>query len=684
MNKRLSNVSTRKGNALFLVGAVVFVIFLLFGGFLRYFSNQKYATGKLSKSSLANELAFSIAKLAEHQITEIELKNKESKLYKTLSLSLNKMKKQTEQKLTLNKPLSDIANRLISLNPNLTKFSYDIVCKINRDSFSPLLAAYPSEKFGRININVNVSYKAAGSNLIVKEDYGFAFKIKITANLFPILSKFSFYVEDALNGGSSDKFNLVSTDAYGNLKGSAFSPWVFNNGSFSGANFPRRFSDIVMSPVGLIYLGGGEIVLGNCRGWNIPGKYSEGFHLLAEGRGDGLYTTGYIGNMALLSWETGLCNDQSDGPARFWWELIKDGYDKMSRSNSIFRLMGTDQSRSPTLVLGNVKSRTLCAKAFKEGNSFFGPLPYVRTQNRFTDICSGGSEDFDIGYFKSVVGVMTLNGYNSKYASSMIEFQYNRALGYIITNYKNPRPLESGVIAKSDPLHDFISGNAHKKGLSQEIPSPFSNIFSGISKLNSMDQIVKKIQIPGNRVLRTISLKKGEDFLKTLKNKGLFSNGKLILNGWYLIKSNAPIVINNPVLLGAHGGLVLEKGNILIRQPIVGGKEKYHLHLVTLDGNIIIDQGFSGKIQASLIAAAKSSNAGQLILRGKSNSRVFEICGNIAVKKIAKDKLNLTMPRGLKLNYFKDLAAIPNNLSDKLSEKPLLMFGISSKLEQLR
>lgn len=652
-------------------------LFLFFGGFLKYSTGRRYTTGKLNKAYLARELSFSVATLAAHHLKEVEIKKTDSELYKQLALPIEQMKTEVSENIQFTGDLAKLLKKLIDGSSGLNNLSCQVGWRLQQNRFGKLLKAYPREKAGRILIPVTLSYQQPGSSGTINEDYIYAVNIKVTANIIPVLSRFSLYIKDALCGEGDDRFNLVHTDMYGNLKASAYRPWVFDNGNTNSSSFPSRFSEIIDAPIGLIYLGGGKVVLGNCRGWNITGKYGEGFHLLAEGRGDGLYTTGFINNMALLNWETGLCNDVSDDATRYWWEMIKDGYDDMSRRNSLLRLMGTDMARSPTLIFGDVHTRTFCARAFKEGNDFFGPLPYVNSQERYVDICSGGSEDFDIGYFKSVVGNITRSDYNSKYASTLMEVPYNRALSFIITNHKNPKPMKSGIISNSDPLYDFIEGKAKAKGMADKIPAPYSTIYSDISDLGDMKKMLEKIGVPGERALKTLVLKKGEKLLDRLKQEGFLRQNKLDINGWLHLKSPEKLIIDQALLLSSHGGIVFEKGNIELRST-VGGNGSL-LHLIALDGNIEVDVG--GELHVSLIAAGSSSDSGQVKFPGTINSSLPVIRGNIAMQRLAKGSLAGHAARGVEVKYRKELAALPGKSAETMSEKALLMFGLEAEPE---
>lgn len=655
-------------------------LFLFFGGFLKYTTGRRFTTGKLNKAYLARELSYSVAVLAAHHIKEIEIRKTDGELYKQLSLPLEQMNKDISANIQFSGDLDKLLKKLLEGNSGLKNLACQVGWRLQRDGFENLIKPYPREKAGKILIPVTMTYQQPGTSGTINEDYLYAVPVKVTANIIPVLSRFSLYIKDAVSGDSEDRFNLVHTDMYGNLKDSAYRPWVFDNGNLNSSSFPSRFDEVMEAPIGLIYLGGGKVVLANCRGWNIAGKYGEGFHLLAEGRGDGLYTTGFIDNMALLNWETGLCNDVSDDASRYWHEMIKDGYDDMSRRNSLLRLLGTDLMRSPTIVFGDVRSRTFCARAFKEGNDFFGPLPYVGSQERFAHICSGGNEeDFNIGYFKSVVGDISRSQYNSDYASTLLEVPYNRALSYIITNHKNVKPMKSGIIPNSDPLFDFIEGKAVEKGLADRIPAPYSQIYSDITDLGDMKKMLEKIGVPGDRALKTIEIKKGEKLLDRLKQEGYLKQNKLDLNGWLHVKSSEKLLIDQSFQLGSHGGIVFAKGNIELRGSVTGGDEL--LHLVALDGNIEVGEAVGGELNISLIAAGSGSDVGQVKFPGTVNSNLPVINGNIAMQRLGKDTLAGNAARGVEVKYRKELAALPGKTAETMSEKALLMFGIDPEPE---
>lgn len=675
------SINKRHGSVAVIVGGIILALLISFGAFIKYSTSRQYATKKLNKVLLAREFSSALASLACHQLKGREIRNLSGKLVEALAKPLASMADKTADQVVYDDALKAVISKLALASSELRDLDYSVGWVVQKSDFSPVLNAYSREKSGIIRIPILISYKAPGSEDKITEDYLYSIEVKAVANLIPVLSKFTLYVQDALCGEDSDRFNQTFTDAYGNLNGGSFKPWVLDNGG--GSVLPDRFADAIRSPRGLVYLGGGRVVLGLARGWNVPGKYSEGFHLLAEGRGNGLYTTGYVGAMALMNWETGLCNtDPADDASVFWYDFIKSGFADMSRRNSMFRLMGTDAVRSPTVVFGDVMARTLCAKSYRESSANFGPLPYTHSNEQFDDFISGDSEEFDISYFYNQMilnsGTLSRSEYNARYASCLTEEPYNRSLGYMITNFKIPRPLESGVIAASDPLADFIAGKALLKGFAHNIPVPFSSIYNDVKDLKSIDALLSRMQIPGPRSICNITLQKDEKLLSALERNGFLSRGKLDLNGWIFIRAAERIVIDDSLRLQSHGGIVLEKGNIEIKNSITDDGSDFLLNLVALNGNIIIDSSLGGELDIALTASGESSDSGQVKLAGSSSSATPKVNGNIAMRRMGAGSLSSAAARGLEISYRKSLAALPGQEADEGSEKDLLMFNLDS------
>ncbi len=671
----------RHGSVAVVIAGIFLALLVAFSAFMRYSTSRQYATKKLNKVLLAREFSAGLATLACHQLKRKDIKDLSSKLVKKLSEPLSEMDKQASEKISFVAPAKGLVDKIRDANSELRDLTWEIKWELRKDDFKPCIAAYPREKIGVVRLLIDISYKAPGSNDLVKEDYLYTTRVKVVANLVPVLSRFTLYVEDAVAGEGPDRFNKVETNSQGNLLPAChFKPWVLDNGHGS-EKFPERFANVVNSSRGLVYLGGGRLNLSIARGWNEPGKYGEGFHLFAEGRGDGLYTTDFLGSMALLNWETGLCNDISDDPSIFWWELVKDGYDEMSKTNSIFRLNGTDQDKSPTLVFGDIMARTLCARAYRESAENFGPLPYAGNDDKFTDYTSGESEVFNISNFVSeyqkVSGTLNRGTYNSKYASCLVEEPYNRALAYIITNFKAAHPLDSGAIPSGDPLAAFASGKAVSNGIAHKIPAPFADIYSGVKDLNKMNELLGKANtlIPGIRTAYTVELGKGKKLLPLFEQRGLLLKDKLDINGWVYVKAKESLVFDSALQLASHGGIVLEQGNIEIKAPIRSEAGGFLLNLVTLNGNIIVDNALGGELDVALTAGGSGSE-GQVKFPGNSSTNNIKINGNLAMHTIAKGTLSTAAARGIEIVYDRKLAAQPAQSGDEGSEKSLLMFDL--------
>ncbi len=672
----------RRGSVAVMVGGIVLALLIFFGAFIKYSSSRQYATKRLNRILLAREFSSALATLACHHLKEIEIHNLGGKLVKSLEKPLDLMNTSSSDKIDFKPFIQKIIARLESANSELYELSWQVSWEIKKNDFKLISEAYPREKTGLVRIPIVIEYLAPASLEKIKEEYLYTINLKVVANLVPVLSKFTLYVEDAGGKEDAERFNLVVNDESGNRLETTYRPWILKH-SAGNSSFPSTYADVVKSSRGLVYLGGGRLNLGIARGWS-DGAYSEGFHLLGEGRRPSFYRTGAIGAMALLNHETGLCKtDFNREDSVSWYDLIKSGYAEMSAKASIFKLYGTDKERSPTLVLGDICARTLCGKAYRANPVDCGPLPYTYDDNQFEDYSNNTSgEDFTFSYFMHTYSdnnngaSLGRSQYNREFASCLIEVPYNRALGYIMTNYNNPWPLDSGRIAASDPLHDFVSGHAANKGLTEKIPAPYSGIYNDIQDLSAMKALLKKIEIPGRRAMAEITLARNEKFMTALQKRGYFHDGNLDLNGWLYVKAADGIVVDKPLRLISHGGIVLDEGNIEIKNSVkADGSNKFLLNLVARQGNIIVDSSLNGELDVGLTAAGDGSSIGQVKFAGNGNSSSITIKGNVAMQRIAKGALAGSCARGVAINYAEALSALPKNTSEDRSERPLLMYS---------
>ncbi|MBU1106619.1 MAG: hypothetical protein KKB51_08145 [Candidatus Riflebacteria bacterium] len=673
-------IKGRRGSVAVLIGGIVLALLIFFGAFIKYSTSRQYATKRLNRVLLAREFSSALATLACHHLKDNEIHDLSGKLVKSLEKPLAAMTSKAGADIIFPLFINKLVDRLKIANSELQELTWQVSWEVRKEDFKPILAAYPREKIGMIRIPIIVKYLAPASLEKITEEYVYTVNIRIVANFIPVLSKFTLYVQDVRSGEDEERFNKVVNDDHGNLIESDYRPWILKNTEQNGP-FPSRFADIIKSSRGLVYLGGGRVNLGIARAWSSEGKYAEGFHLLGEGRTEAFYKTGDIGPMALLNFETGLSKtDPNDSESVFWYDLIKSGFAELSAKSSIFKLYGTDNERSPTLVFGDAAARTLCARGYRESINNYGPLPYTYHDDQFADFISGQSEEYDFSYFMSQYtlykgGTLSRSKYNKDYASCLIEVPYNRALGYIITNYKNNRPLDSGIIPTSDPLFDFVSGKAVSKGFAKKIPAPYSTVYSDVQDLSAMGDLLKKIEIPGRRAMAEIILAKGEKLLPALQKRGYLDKNKLDLNGWLHIKAEEGIVVDDSLLLISHGGIILAEGNIEVKSSIKADGGRFLLNLVARKGNIIVDSGLAGELDVGLTAAGEGSDTGQVKFAGNGSSSEITINGNVAMRRIAAGSLASYCSRGVKIVYDEDLAALPQHSADDRSEQPLLMFS---------
>lgn len=691
--------NSKKGSVLIISIAIFVALLAILGGFLKSTTQRQYATKKLNTVLLAREFSNSIAVLATHKLRDSELKDLSSKFVEELRRPLKDMPALAKGDITeaeLTTLYGGLIDDLKKANSELGELAFKVNWSCSKEDFAPLLEAYPREKTGAIKIFVEVDYMAPGSKNKITESYLYSVKAKVTANIVPVLSKFTLYMEDALAGEPEERFNTIRTDSRGHmLNGNEYRPWILKNGPNLTVTSYKSFAE---EAYGLVYLGnpnssGGEknINLALSRSWNEPGECSEGFHFLANGRGDGLYTVEKLDGIYQMNWEIGLADDK-DGEAQFWYDLVRHGFHEMSKYSSILKLYGAEQdSVSPTLVLGNVKARSLCARAYKgilDNYVEYGPLPYIENELAFINFSgvTGIESDEDFSFkpfstsYKNQHGRdLTFDVYKEKYNSVLLEFPYNRSLLYMATNYQDRHPENSGVIAKTDELFKFTTGGSLDQNLMAKVPEPFHKIYN-VDSLEKMNDFLdyEKTFLNGARISHTIDLtkEKNSNLATELKKRHLLDEKelKLNLNGWVYVKSDSPITISEKsITLTSHGGIILERGNILVKAPVTPLGGDYLLQLVALDGNIDIEA--SGDLSLALTASSKSSSDnGQVKLIGKATSNRVKIIGNVAVKHIKSVKDH--MARGLRIDYNPSLAALPDNMSEENNEENLLMFAI--------
>lgn len=726
----------KKGNVILIAICVIVALLILLASFLKSTTSRMHTTKKLNDTMLAREFANSLALLSSHYIKVNELKNPESELRKVLSLPYDKMEKKNKEDITdrfkkfikekVNNGSDDILS-LLEKESGLKDLKWTLEWYINKGDFKTINVgnankpAYPCEKTGLIRYCLTVSHKLPGSKSRTTEDYVYVSSVKIVANIFPVLSKFTFYIENALENEEPDdtntfRFNVIDTKASGDLKnGATIRPWVLNNGEAS-SEARNSYDDLVSDPRGFVYIGGGNqnypLLLGIARGWAESGfgKYGEDFHFFKNERPKaGYWKTVEVWNEAerlgIMTSNIGLCNDVSDDNLSAWQEQMGE-YDDKSKYHSIFKLYGTDARKSPTLVLGYVDSVCDSIRILKnasKGNVYF--LGNILTEDEFLSglgIEIDGMPAYSSGYETEEVSEaykaafseeLNYEKYNSKLATRLLASRYNSDYTYILTNNMVDYPIERGGV--SDEKIKKLCGDTKASNLFCEVPysksAKFNELFG--DDLTKLDVFLNKelLHLDGSeaggknsRLLCSASVKTKEDINKFFTNNRFLDNNKLDLNGFVYLdnKEGVELEINKCEIM-SQSGIILSNGNIRIKGDIISNTATdAHLSLLALNGSIIIERGVN-KIDASLIAGG-----GQIKLEGDAKDAELTINGNIIMKKIprgdvTKDEIGLK--RGLYLNYKNELSAIPfyDRPNDDRSEVPLLMFGIKDDLRML-
>ena len=726
---------TKKGNVILITICVVVALLILLVSFLKSTTNRVFTTKKLGNITVAREFANSLAILVNNYIKNNEIKDPDGDLRKVLKLAYNDMASKKTVDITakfktyINENVVNTSGNILDLlekGSGLKDLKWTAGWCITKDDFHPINIGkseeptYPREKTGLIRYYINISYVPPGAKSATTEDYVFISSISVIANIFPVLSKFNFYVEDALGGDSANdettfRFNVIDTLATGDLKnGATIRPWVLNNGE--GSNVARNtYNDLVSDPRGFVYMGGGTkekpLLLGIARGWGETGfgKYGEDFHFFKnENRKAGYWKTLEVWNpnerKGIMTANIGMCNDVSDDNLLSWHEQLTGFYEELSKYHSIFKLYGTDGRKSPTMVLGYVDSLCDSIRMFKNGTDGVYFLSYINTYDEFMSGLGyeiNGWEPFGSGYtitpiaeeFTNTFGSnLTFETYNEKLSSRLLSSRYNNDYTYILTDNMVDYPIERSRVT-DDKLIKLCNNN--EKTLLTSVPSVsktarYADIFG--EDLTDLSKFLNKesLFIDGSeegennsRLLCSVSAKSDEDIKAFLKDNDYLVDNSYDLNGfiYFASEDNTDFVVDKCKVI-SNGGIILPEGNIIIKGDI-DSVDNAHLTLAALNGDIIIERAVQN-INASLIAGG-----GQVKLEGDGKDSELTINGNIIMKSIKRGSIrqddSIGLKRGLYLNYKNELSAIPYNASQDVgrSEAPLLMYGLKDDLLML-
>lgn len=656
------------------------ILFLTASGLFRYMKMQRGQSVRQGESRITGSLAQGLAVLALQKVTQEDLSNPSSSLADMLSKPIDQMGDYS-QVVTLEggaNDLSSVLQPLLQPIRDLGQHSFKIRLELRRrefDKIGPAGGVYPREKQGLMHLFIDITYKkindpGAGTS----ENFHYVTGIKVAASIVPTLSKFTLYVENAQEGDPW-RFNKVSNDANGMVSGGV-KPLVLNNAS--DLDIPNSLNAIVRKPIGLVFLGGGPIILNLARGWGGSPEFGEAFQLFEFGKNDGLYTTEWKDHMAIMNFDQGMCNSGA-GTGKDWLDLIAGcpNEDK-AKTSSLLRLMGTDVQKSPTLVLGQIFRGILCARAYK---SVQNPPPFVPGYLPFIKDVAAWQQAIELDPpegiptlypFMNMVDELKntsdpsaqLAKYQEKYASNLLASQpLNLSLAFIATRNRDPYPAKTHFSGDSDMLSLVQSTPMPTPELTSAIPSDY-RVLPGVNNLNSLQGFLDGMEVPGNRTAWSIPSAEAGTPWEKFRRRGLCSetgDRSLNCNGWIYLDGTTNLTFDKNTSLVSNGGIVLEKGNIIITKPIRSNNKT--LYLITRDGNIEI-RDFYGDVEASLIA-----NKGKVIIGAGTR---LTIKGSVAMSRMDPASIQT----GGTIKYDPQLSARHNQTADAESEKPLLGFSV--------
>ncbi len=632
---------------------IIFIIVFFVGMFFNRFSfSIRSQANRMSEIRLTEMTAQGLSVAAFHKIQLDLLSDTPSdggKLKKALAASRPYLK-ETSLDLLEGKPdFSGIAKALVDPLKEQGSFKYSIHYHVDKNDFSPVATAKDArEKQGFIRLKINTTFRK------IDDEFLFACPIKVTSAWLPLLSRFNLFIDDAEAEKNKWRFNLVKTKPDGDLLPGSPNPLVLSNGDRLAGNDLMRIEKFLARRVGWVYFGGNQpTILNLAQGTNSVGEF---FHLYETwdtniGQFVGFYETAYFpyssqginGLVATVQWDKGIADEVAAGVnPPHWFKMIEGTPDEMwLTSNSVFRLYGIDKHQSPTLVLGKVYRGVISARGYQSNPKNLVPAQIFQwvARNQWPEYISF---DTDMAASVGLASIATMardilglddkdiDQYREKYASQGTQQGYNASLAFIATNrvMADPYGNFSGWLAKVMQARSDISEMTRLPlavgGYNQEAAVPgLAELISGVEARSAM---VIEIDEKAGAAVSLPDL---------LADKGMLrkSSHSLDLGCWALIKAKSPcrLVVDQPLKLVDNGGIIIERGDLLIAKEIDGGQyegkagdereetPKFTLQLVALDGNIMIG---AAKVDASLTANGK-------ILFGKEKP---VIRGSLAMK----------------------------------------------------
>ncbi len=629
----------RNGTVLITVLAIFVLVFMIGMGLNRFSSSIRRQTNRTGEDSLVELTVQGLAIAAFHKIQADLLSETPSdgnRLKKALASPRPNLKETAYVLERGNSEFAKIAENIAKPLREQGDFKYTIYYHIDdKDFVADLSARDPREKEGHIRLRIGTSYRG------IDDEFTFACKIKVTSAWIPLLSKFNLFIENPESDIDKWRFNTVRTKPDGDLIAGSPRPIVLDNGERISGKGMMDLSTYVKSRVGWVFFGGeAPTILNLAQGTN---EFGEFFHLYetwdtALSQFVGFYETAYYnyscnginGLVATVQWDKGIADEAGAGayPAH-WYNIVKGTPDEQRMTkNSVFRLYGTDKQQTPTLVLGRVFRGMISARGYQTS-----PKGLIQAElfqwvpaNQWPEYISYDTSIAGRNGLSSIATVAReilgldegdLDTYREKYASQATQQGYNASLAFIATNRTTADPYKhfagwfSRVMQATSNIDEMnqlpVDIDGHKAG------SRIPNLSSMLSSLSAkacfsinIDQALKEIDKEGAQQASLLDI---------LALRGIYrkSTATLDPDGWIVIRSSSKIklLIDQPIKVTSNGGIILEKGDMLLASNIDAGNylnkpgdersntPAHTLQLITLDGNIAAG---ACNIDATLIA----------------------------------------------------------------------------------
>ncbi|NLI76456.1 MAG: hypothetical protein GX442_08445 [Candidatus Riflebacteria bacterium] len=649
----------RRGSTVFLIAFGILVLLAMVAAFFSHFMKSTRAqTHRLGESRLMAQVARALAVLATHKIQYdlLDPAGGDDGLRTWLAGPLAEMPRgYGEFPLELVGGRVDFQAAVDALTVPIREqgpFRFRITFAARAADFQGL-SKLPAEKVGVLRLTIVTTLKET------EEEFHFQCPIRVTAAVVPGVSKFSLFVEDAATDEAGQpapwQYNLVSANPDGQLKSSAVQPLVLRNGprldpgSIEWGSFFRK-------RVGLVYLGGGPLYLNMARGESRAGEFGEG-RWFFETRNrdqlwDGLYAVRDFSTpqtCQLMEWHKPVADERGDTLHGFFFEAIADTPEaKYMRFSSIFRLFGTDVDLSPTLVIGKVfRSAILLRAVIPVPNTDDGPIPplflkYFNDTHKWRDalnrqVCYSANETFpSIATFaRDALGlsatVSDLEKYQREYASRAGLAPYNISLAYYTTNNTIANPFTQ---ISDTRLRDRMASSS---AVLDQLPEEFGAVLDGQGRTGvRLDGFLQSLDPARGRPTWVVEMADPGQLFKPggpLHRRGLWhpNRGELDPKGWIVLQGRAPasgLVLPRMKLL-SNGGLVLEEGDILIKETIDGdldpARDPLVLQVVARKGSITVKAPTGRRVDVALAAAQRVRLEGGPHLRGGVAMKRYEI-----------------------------------------------------------